>query len=77
MPPRAVPQPFVSIVGGAATPHSLGGSFYCRIHDRGFATEGFFLDHLQRTDGVSPDDAGQLLDEEAGVWIFSGVPDEE
>jgi hypothetical protein len=61
----------VGIVGandGYGAP--LGGSFYCQVHDRGYASESLFFDHLSAVDGIPGDDALSYLIEDGGVWVF-------
>jgi hypothetical protein len=70
--PLFVPQPFVSVVGPAAAPAFLGGSFFCEVHNRGFATEQFFFDHVEGMDGVPADVAAEMLIDGGGVWVFTG-----
>jgi len=60
-----VPQTFVSTVG-----QPIAGSFFCRIHHRGFATEQLFLAHLARFDGVSPQQAAEMTFESGGIIMF-------
>jgi len=60
---------FVSVVGDQPV-GPIGGSFFCRVHGRGFATEQLFLDHLARFDGVAPADAGRMVFDNAGVLTF-------
>jgi hypothetical protein len=66
------PQPFVSVVGPSSVPLAVGGSFFCQVHGRGFATEQFFFDHLAVVDGLAPDEASAVLFENGGVWIYGG-----
>jgi hypothetical protein len=70
--PLVRPQPFVSVVGPSSAA-GLGGSFFCGVHNRGFASEGFFFDHLAEFDGmVDPDIAAEMLVDGGGVWVFTG-----
>lgn len=66
------PQAFVGVVGPSSVPASLGGSFFCAVHQRGFATQQFFFDHVASADGLSPDEAMAVLVDDGGVWIFTG-----
>jgi hypothetical protein len=47
-----------------------GGSFFCQVHNRGYASESLFFDHLATADGVHGDDALPYLYDDGGVWIF-------
>jgi hypothetical protein len=66
------PQPFVSVVGPSTVPVLLDGSFFCGVHDRGFATQQFFFDHLATSDGLAPEEAIEMLVDGGGVWVFTG-----
>lgn len=71
--PIIVQQPGVSvgIVGGASGYGApIGGSFYCQVHDRGYASESLFFEHLAAADGVYGDEALPYLFEDGGVWVF-------
>jgi hypothetical protein len=65
-----VPQPevFVSTVGDPPP------AFFCQIHNRGFANEQAFFEHLGMSDGVSPEFARAALFDGGGVWVFAGMP---
>lgn len=63
------PGMYVGIVGGGA-PAPLGESFYCQVHDRGYASQTHFFQHLADADGVYGDDALPYLIDEGGVWVF-------
>ena len=74
-PRRGVPiqQPgmYVGIVGGGGNYGGpLGGSFFCQVHNRGYATQSLFFDHLAVADGINGDDAPSYLIDDGGVWIF-------
>lgn len=61
----------VGIVGGgfdSGVP--LGGSFFCEVHNRGYATQSLFFNHLATADGVAGEEALAYLIEDGGVWIF-------
>lgn len=61
----------VGIVGsGFASGAPLGGSFFCEVHNRGYATESLFFDHLAVADGVAGEEALSYLIDDGGVWIF-------
>jgi hypothetical protein len=68
--PLFVPQPFVAVVQDHGMQQPLGGSFFCQVHNRGFATQGLFFDHLLAADGVNAGEASEMLVEGGGVWIF-------
>ena len=65
---QPAPGMYVGVVGGAG--HGAGGSFYCAVHGRGYASETLFLNHLADADGVYGDDASSYLFQDGGVWIF-------
>ncbi|MBY0280508.1 hypothetical protein K2Z84_34670 [Candidatus Binatia bacterium] len=65
--PYQQPGMYVGVVGGG---YGQGGSFYCQVHNRGYASQGMFLNHLADFDGVYGDDAVSLLVEDGGVWVF-------
>jgi len=70
---QTVQQPgvFVGVVGaGSNFGVPLQGSFYCQVHNRGYATESLFFDHLAVADGVAGDEAMSYLIQDGGVWIF-------
>ncbi|HEY8518024.1 MAG TPA: hypothetical protein VIS07_21130 [Candidatus Binatia bacterium] len=48
----------------------LGASFYCQVHDRGYASEALFFDHLAAADGIGSEEALAYIFEDAGVWVF-------
>jgi len=61
----------VGVVGGRSSYGApLGGSFFCQVHNRGYASESLFFDHLAAMDGVSGDEALSYLYDDGGVWIF-------
>lgn len=66
--PYQQPGMYVGVVGGSG--YGQGGSFYCQVHDRGYASQGMFLSHLADFDGVYGDDALSFLVEDGGVWVF-------
>ena len=68
------PRTFVSVVGDSSAPSSFAGSYYCGVHDRAFATEQFFADHLWSVDGIAPSEVGDLLIDGGGVLVFPGFP---
>jgi hypothetical protein len=61
---------YVGIVGGGSAPAPIGDSFYCQVHDRGYASQTHFFQHLADADGVYGDDALPYLIDEGGVWVF-------
>jgi hypothetical protein len=70
---HTVQQPgvFVGVVGNGGTVGvPLQGSFYCQVHNRGYATQSLFFDHLAVADGVAGDEATSFLIQDGGVWIF-------
>jgi len=72
-PSRAIVQPGISVgIVGSQEPVGLplGGSFYCQVHNRGYATESLFFDHLAAADGMYGDEALSYLIDDGGVWIF-------
>jgi hypothetical protein len=64
------PQPFVSVIEDHGVQQALAGSFFCQLHNRGFATQGLFFDHLLAADGIDSAQASEALIEDGGVWIF-------
>jgi hypothetical protein len=68
--PLQQPGVYVGMVGGGGYAAPLGNSFYCQAHDRGYASQSFFLEHLADADGVYGDAALSYLIEDGGVWIF-------
>lgn len=61
----------VGVVGGGAQAgFPIGGSYYCQVHDRGFASQSLFFEHLAVMDGLPGDVALSYLIENGGVWIF-------
>jgi hypothetical protein len=64
------PGVFVGVVGGGNVGVPLQGSFYCQVHNRGYATQSLFFDHLAGADGVRGDEAMSFLVEDGGVWVF-------
>lgn len=66
--PYSQPGMYVGVVGGSG--YGSGGSFYCQVHDRGYASQGMFLNHLADFDGVYGDEALSVLVEDGGVWVF-------
>lgn len=61
----------VGIVGGGANYDApIGGSFFCEVHNRGYASQSLFFDHLEVADGMYGDDALSYLIDDGGVWIF-------
>jgi hypothetical protein len=77
MPRRAVPiqQPgvFVGVVGASDAGLPLRGSFFCQVHNRGYASQSLFFDHLAVADGVGSEDAMSYLIEDGGVWVVPVV----
>lgn len=70
---QTVQQPgvFVGVVGaGRNVGAPLQGSFYCQVHNRGYATQSLFFDHLAVADGLAGDEATSFLIEDGGVWVF-------
>lgn len=67
--PYQQPGMYVGVVGGGYG-YGQGGSFYCQVHDRGYASQGMFLNHLADFDGIYGEDALSLLIEDGGVWVF-------
>jgi len=65
------PGVYVGVVGGGGNYRpQLGGSFYCQVHNRGYASQGLFFDHLAGADGLYGDEALSYLIDDGGVWIF-------
>ena len=65
------PGVVVGVVGnGGNVGAPLQGSFYCQVHNRGYATQSLFFDHLAVADGVAGDEATSVLVQDGGVWIF-------
>lgn len=62
----------MAVVGPGVAPAFPGGSFFCRVHNRGFATQQFFFDHLALVDGVDPFLASENIFADGGVWVFTG-----
>jgi hypothetical protein len=60
----------VGVVGGYDYGAPIGGSFFCQVHNRGYASESLFFDHLAVADGVYGDEALSYLYDDGGVWIF-------
>jgi hypothetical protein len=48
----------------------LGSSFYCQVHDRGYASQSLFFDHLAAADGLVGEEALSYLIDDGGVWVF-------
>lgn len=67
--PVARPGMYVGIVGGSY-PAPIGNSFYCQVHDRGYASQGLFFEHLADADGLYGDEVLPYLYEDGGVWVF-------
>jgi len=69
VPAYQAPAPglYVGVVGGGL---GAGGSFYCQVHDRGYASQTHFLNHLADVDGMFGEDALSYLVEDGGVWVF-------
>ncbi|MEW6269723.1 MAG: hypothetical protein AB1689_10560 [Thermodesulfobacteriota bacterium] len=68
-----VPQPGVHVgIVGQQEPVGLplGSSFYCQVHDRGYASQSLFFDHLAVADGLAGDEALSYLVDDGGVWVF-------
>jgi hypothetical protein len=65
--PYQQPGMYVGVVGGGL---GQAGSFYCQVHDRGYASQGLFLSHLADVDGVYGEDAFSFLVEDGGTWVF-------
>lgn len=68
--PAQRPGMYVGIVGGGSAPAPIGDSFYCQVHDRGYASQTHFFQHLADVDGVYGDEALPYLIDEGGVWVF-------
>jgi len=65
------PGVHVGVVGGGyGYGAPLGGSFFCRVHNRGYASESLFFEHLAAADGVYGDEALPYIYDDGGVWIF-------
>jgi len=67
--PVARPGMYVGVVGGAY-PAPIGNSFYCQVHDRGYASQTLFFEHLADADGLYGDDVLPYLYDDGGVWVF-------
>ena len=63
-------QPSFFVSGPGIGNQVVRGSFFCRVHNRGFADQGRFLEHLQQMDGVAPDQAAAFTSENGGVTSF-------
>lgn len=66
---QPAPGMYVGVVGGG-NGYGQGGSFYCQVHDRGYASQTLFLNHLADADGMYGEDALSFLVEDGGVWVF-------
>lgn len=66
---QPAPGMYVGVVGGGYG-YGQGGSFYCQVHDRGYASQTLFLNHLADVDGMYGEDALSFLVEDGGVWVF-------
>jgi hypothetical protein len=66
---QPAPGMYVGVVGGGYA-YGQGGSFYCQVHDRGYASQTLFLNHLADADGMYGEDALSFLIEDGGVWVF-------
>ncbi len=66
---QPAPGMYVGVVGGGYG-YGQGGSFYCQVHDRGYASQTLFLNHLADADGMYGEDALSFLIEDGGVWVF-------
>lgn len=67
---QQAPGMYVGVVGGGGYGFGQGGSFYCQVHDRGYASQTLFLNHLADADGLYGEDALSFLIEDGGVWVF-------
>lgn len=65
--PAQQPGMYVGVVGGGL---GQAGSFYCQVHDRGYASQGLFLSHLADADGIYGEDAFSYIVEDGGTWVF-------
>lgn len=63
------PGMFVGIVGGGGYGGSAG-SYYCQVHDRGYASQNMFFAHLADADGLYGDDALPFLVDNGGVLVL-------
>ena len=66
---QPAPGMYVGVVGGGYG-YGQGGSFYCQVHNRGYASQTLFLNHLADADGMYGEDALSFLIEDGGVWVF-------
>lgn len=66
---QPAPGMYVGVIGGDYG-YGQGGSFYCQVHDRGYASQTLFLNHLADADGMYGEDALSFLVEDGGVWVF-------
>jgi hypothetical protein len=65
--PFQQPGMYVGVVGGGL---GQAGSFYCEVHNRGYASQGLFLSHLADADGLYGEDAFSFLVEDGGTLVF-------
>lgn len=70
--PTRQPGAYVGVVGSSYTNGGvpLRGSFYCQVHNRGYASEALFFNHLAVADGIGGEEAASHLVEDGGVWVF-------
>ena len=66
---QPAPGMYVGVVGDGYG-YGQGGSFYCQVHNRGYASQTLFLNHLADADGMYGEDALSFLIEDGGVWVF-------
>jgi hypothetical protein len=66
------PGAYVGVVGSSYVNGGapLRGSFYCQVHNRGYASQALFFDHLAVADGIGSEEARSYLVEDGGVWVF-------